>query len=66
LGYNCQSGNFSSSVILGRDANATASNQFVVGSTSYNAGALVTESLTSDATWSVVINGTPYKILLKA
>jgi hypothetical protein len=66
IGQNTQSGNFTGSVILGRGATATADNQFVVGSTGTNAGAVATEVVVSDTTWSVVINGTAYKILLKA
>jgi hypothetical protein len=66
IGYGCASGNFNGSVILGRDATATASNQFVVGSAGTNAGAITTEAVISDRTWSVRINGTAYKILLKA
>ena len=46
--------------------NATDSNQFVVGSATVNAGAITTEVVVSDTTWSVRINGTAYKILLKA
>ena len=66
VGYGCVSGNFSGSVILGRDATATASNQFVVGSATTNAGTIATEVVVSDTTWAVRINGTAYKILLKA
>jgi trimeric autotransporter adhesin len=66
IGEGTISNNFDSCVILGRDATATASNQFVVGSAGYNAGAITSEALASDATWSVRINGTAYKILLKA
>ena len=61
-----QSGNFDASVIIGRAATATAANQFVVGSASYPAGAVATEVLVSDRSWAVIINGTAYKILLKA
>ena len=64
LGQLTNSGNFSHSVILGREATATASNQFVVGSTSYNAGAVATETNTSSKVWNVVINGVAQKILL--
>jgi len=64
LGYNAQSGNFSSSVILGRDAAATANNQFVVGSAAYNAGTVVAGANVSSQYWNVKINGTDYKILL--
>jgi hypothetical protein len=66
IGLNTSSGNFSGSVILGTSAAATANNQFVVGSSTVNAGAVATEVVVSDATWSVLINGTAYKILLKA
>ena len=48
------------------NAVSTADNQFVVGSASVNAGAIATEVVVSDTTWSVRINGTAYKILLKA
>jgi hypothetical protein len=37
-----------------------------VGSATTNAGAVTVEAVTSDATWLVKINGTNYKILLKA
>ncbi len=66
LGVNAQSGNYNESIILGRNAAATADNQFVVGSASYPAGAIATEVLVSDRSWAVRINGTAYKILLKA
>jgi hypothetical protein len=64
LGYNTQTGNFSGSVILGKDAIATAANQFVVGSTGTNAGAVVTETNVSSKVWNVIINGVAQKILL--
>jgi hypothetical protein len=64
LGYGCSSGNFSGSVILGRDATATANNQFVVGSASYNAGAVTTATALQTKTWDVIINGVAQKILL--
>jgi len=66
IGTGTNSGNFNGSVILGRSATATADNQFVVGSSAINAGTITTEAVTSDATWEVVINGTAYKVLLKA
>jgi hypothetical protein len=66
LGNNSSSNNFSGSVILGELATATANNQFVVGSAGTNAGAVTVEAVVSDATWSVLINGTAYKILLKS
>lgn len=64
LGVNTQSGNFSGSVILGKDAVATAANQFVVGSAGVNAGSVTTEVNASTKVWNVVINGVAYKILL--
>lgn len=64
LGFNTQSGNFSNSVILGAAATATASNQFVVGSAAYNAGAVTAEVNASANVWNVVINGVARKILL--
>ena len=64
LGANVNSGNFSHSVILGREATATASNQFVVGSASYNSGAVTTASAAQTKTWDVIINGVAQKILL--
>jgi hypothetical protein len=66
IGENCQSGNFSGSVILGKDAIATAANQFVVGSTGTNAGAVTTEVIVPDTTWTVRINGANYKIAMLA
>ena len=66
LGYYADSQNFSGSVILGANAQATANNQFVVGSTTYNAGSIATETITSNRTWTVRINGANYKIPLLA
>ena len=54
----------SGSVILGRDAQATADNQFVVGSSTFNAGTVTTEENTSTKVWNVKINGVDHKILL--
>lgn len=64
LGADTVSGNFSGSVILGREATATANNQFVVGSTGTNAGSVTSEVNTSTQVWNVVINGVARKILL--
>jgi hypothetical protein len=71
IGY--ESGNTittgSANLCLGRGANpssATASNEVSFGSAGYNAGAVTTEAVVSDTTWSVRIYGTAYKILLKA
>lgn len=64
IGFNIQSGNFSGSVILGSGATATASNQFVVGSTGTIAGAVTTATAAQTKTWDVIINGVAQKILL--
>lgn len=64
IGFNSASGNFSGSVVIGMNALATADNQFVVGSSGVNAGAVTTETVTSTRTWSVIINGVARKILL--
>ena len=64
VGYAVSSGNFSGSVILGKSATATASNQFVVGSVATNAGTVTAEVNVSANVWNVVINGVARKILL--
>ena len=64
IGYNTDAQDFSGNVVLGASATATANNQFVVGSTTYNAGAVATEVNTSSQVWNVVINGVARKILL--
>jgi hypothetical protein len=64
IGRSANSGNFDASVILGRDSTATASNQFVVGSAAYPAGAVATEVNASSKVWNVIINGVAQKILL--
>jgi len=51
-------------VVLGTSATATNVNQFVVGSSTVNAGAVTTETLVTTKTWSVIINGVAQKILL--
>lgn len=57
--------NFSGSVILGKGATASGSNQFVVGTGSVNAGIVFTEVLsTFNHSWTVRINGANYKIPL--
>ena len=62
--YNLGSGNYSGSVLLGRQAQSTANNQFVVGSAGFPAGSVTTESNTSSQVWNVRINGVARKILL--
>jgi hypothetical protein len=64
LGYGTNSGNFSGSVIIGKDATATANNQFVIGSTGTNAGSVTSEVNASTQVWNVIINGVARKILL--
>jgi hypothetical protein len=55
---------FSGCTILGKSAVATANNQFVVGSTTTNAGAVTSEVNASTQVWNVIINGVARKILL--
>ena len=64
FGARAQSGNFSYSVILGKDATATANNQFVVGAQYTNVGTVAAASYTSTKYWEVMINGVLEKILL--
>jgi hypothetical protein len=64
IGDSTSTGNFNNSVILGRGATATCSNQFVVGSMLVNAGSVACESNSSTNVWNVVINGVARKILL--
>ena len=64
IGYDTDSGNFSGSTILGRDAVATASNQFVVGSVGTVAGAVTAATPAQTKVWNVVINGVAQQILL--
>jgi hypothetical protein len=66
LGYNLQTGNYSTIGMFGINDTATGNNQMRFGSSSYVYGAVTTEVVVSDKTWSVFINGTAYKILLKA
>ena len=64
IGSGTRSGNFSGSVIIGKDATATAANQFVIGSVGTIAGLVEAEINTSANIWNVVINGVARKILL--
>lgn len=64
IGASAQSGNFSGSVIIGRNALATANNQFVIGSAGTPAGAVTNAPLLQSHYWEVKINGVDYKILL--
>ena len=66
VGFRADSDGFSGSVILGKDATATADNQFVVGSSGINAGTVANIGDPNPThTWEVVINGTKYRILLQ-
>ena len=56
---------FNGCVVLGKNAAANGSNQFVVGSSATNAGAITTEALTPTISWAVRINGVNYKIPLQ-
>jgi hypothetical protein len=66
IGWATTCANYSGCVLLGREATATANNQFVVGSAFTNAGAITTETITPNTTWTVRINGANYKIPLLA
>jgi trimeric autotransporter adhesin len=64
IGAGTISGNFSNSVILGKDATATANNQFVVGSSGTNAGVVNSNGflIGANSAWNVKVNGTDYNI----
>jgi len=64
IGSDIDNQNFSRCVILGRQAQATANNQFVVGSVGTPAGSVTSEVNTSTNVWNVRINGVARKILL--
>lgn len=64
IGLQSQAGNFNGSIVLGINAAATASNQFVVGSSTTNAGTVTSEVNASTQVWNVIINGVARKILL--
>jgi hypothetical protein len=66
FGLNQQSGNFEQVTMIGIADTATGNNQMRFGSSAYVNGAVNTEVVVSDKTWSVFINGVAYKILLKA
>lgn len=65
IGADIDNQNFSRCVILGKQAQATANNQFVVGSVGTPVGAIATEALTPTRSWAVRINGVNYKIPLQ-
>lgn len=54
----------SNSIVIGHQAKSYSSNEFVVGSFFSQAGAITTESVTANATWSVRINDQVCKILI--
>ena len=64
FGFRATNAGFDGCVVLGCRAEATANNQFVVGSASTNAGTVVDGANTSSQYWNVKINGVDYKILL--
>jgi hypothetical protein len=66
IGWNQTCTNFSGVSMIGSSDIATASNQMRFGSTTINNGTVATETLVSDRSWAVFINGVAYKILLKA
>jgi hypothetical protein len=64
LGYNTQSGDFSGSTILGAGATASNNNQFALGSSGTPIGPIATESLSSNKTLEINLNGNLYKLLM--
>lgn len=58
------SGNYTGCIVIGHEAQASGNNQFVVGSTTTNAGTVTNEVNTSTKVWNVRINGVARKILL--
>jgi len=66
IGYNANATTASAvgNILLGAFATTSLNNQFVVGSSSVNAGAVITQTNTSSKYWQVIINGTTQKILL--
>lgn len=65
IGSDIDNQNFSRCVILGKQAQATENNQFVVGSVGTPVGTIATEALTPTKSWAVRINGVNYKIPLQ-
>jgi hypothetical protein len=57
---------FSECLVLGNEADPTANNQVVIGSSTRNLGTITTETVVVDKTWTVRINGANYKIPLFA
>jgi len=66
IGVNQDTYGYGGCSMIGVSDTATANNQMRFGSNSVNNGVVTTEAVVSDRTWSVFINGTAYKILLKA
>jgi hypothetical protein len=64
LGHNSNSGNYSNSIILGNGAAATANNQLVLGSSGIPLNTVATESLASNRTLTIQLNGEDYKLML--
>jgi hypothetical protein len=64
LGYNVQTSDFSNSLILGAGAAATANGQLALGSTTHPLGPIAIESLTSNRTLEINLNGSLYKVML--
>jgi hypothetical protein len=64
IGRGTDTGNYSNSIIMGRNATATGNNQFVIGSAAYNNGYVGTGVYSSTRYWNVIINGVAEKILL--
>lgn len=54
------------SIIIGHEAIAGYDQDFVIGSVTYPVGTISTETVTSNRTWTIQINGNYYKVLLQA
>ena len=65
IGSDIDNQNFNNCVMLGKQAQATTNNQFVVGSVGTPVGNIATEALTPTKSWAVRINGVNYKIPLQ-
>jgi hypothetical protein len=66
IGYYSNTSGFSGCLLLGVNCVATANNQVVIGSSTNSLGAIATETITPNRTWTVNINGANYKIPLLA
>ncbi len=66
IGNSSHNAVFSECLVLGNEADPTANNQVVIGSSTRTLGTVTTEAITPDKTWTIRINGANYKIPLLA